>query len=254
MRRSFLLTICLVLLSVSSVSAQPARTILAVGAHAGDAELTSGAILALHAKQGDRAVILHMTLGEGGNPAMSPEAYAEQKKREAVEAAEILGAEVIFAPYLDGQLPDDEDVRRYVANVIREVKPTHIITHWKASIHKDHARTHRIVSDAVLLSVLPGVELEHPAHRGFRGIYYAENWEDPEGFSPYIYVDVSPVADKWVEAITRYEFIRGGISNFPYLDYYTALMGKRGAEARRKSAVALDIDPMGKRQIIDGFR
>lgn len=252
--RSILVSVVLLLMLVTSVEAQPARTILAVGAHAGDAELTSGAILAGQAQKGDRVVILHMTLGEGGNPQMSPDEYAEQKRNEALEAARILGAEPIFAPYLDGQLPDDEEVRRYVADVIRQVQPTHIITHWKSSIHKDHARTHRIVTDAVLLAALPGVELEHPAHRGVRGVYYAENWEDPEGFSPYIYIDISDVADVWDEAVTQYEFVRGGISAFPYIDYYRALMVKRGAEARRGRAVALDIDPMGKKQIIDGFR
>lgn len=244
----------LVLFSAPGVSSQPARTIMAIGAHAGDAELTSGAILALQAEAGDRVVILHMTLGEGGNPRMTPEAYARQKREEALEAARILGAEAIFAPYADGQLPDDEDVRRYVADVIRQVQPTHIITHWRESIHKDHARTHRIVTDAVLLAALPGVELDHPAHRGVRGVYYAENWEDPEDFSPYVYVDVTEVADRWDEAVSQYEFVRGDISAFPYLDYYRALMVTRGAEARRGRAVALDIDPMGKKQIIDGFR
>ena len=52
----------------SSVGAQaPARTILAIGAHAGDAELTSGLLLAQQRRLGDRTVILHLTLGEGGN-------------------------------------------------------------------------------------------------------------------------------------------------------------------------------------------
>lgn len=247
--RLFLLIVLLV--AAGDTYAQN-RTILAIGAHAGDAELTTGAILAKHAAMGDRVVILHMTLGEGGNPRMTPEAYGEQKRREALEVAEILGAEARFAPYADGELPDDEDVRRYVANVIREIGPTHVLTHWKESIHKDHARTHRIVSDAVLLAALPGVELDHPAHRGVR-LYFAENWEDPEGFSPYVYVDVSDAADVWEEAVSRYEFVGGDISAFPYLDYYRALMVTRGAEARRPRAVTLDIDPMGKKQIINSL-
>lgn len=254
MRRILTLLAVLLLQQSAALAQEPAvRTILAVGAHAGDVELTSGAILARQAALGDRIVILHLTLGEGGNPQMPPSEYAEQKRSEALEAARVLGADVMFGPYGDGQLPDDEEVRRYVANVIREVGPTHVITHWKESIHKDHARTHRIVSDAVLLAALPGVELSHPAHRGVRGIYYAENWEDADGFSPYVYVDVSDVAATWEEAVTQYEFVRGGISSFPYLDYYRALMATRGAEARRGRAVALDIDPMGKKRVLDSL-
>lgn len=52
--------------------AQSSRTILAVGAHAGDMELTAGAALIKHARQGDRVVLLHLTLGEGGNPSTLP--------------------------------------------------------------------------------------------------------------------------------------------------------------------------------------
>src|SRR5215216_6650406 len=112
------------------------RIILAVGAHAGDMELTTGALLIKQKKAGDRIFILHMTLGEGGNPKMSPSAYGAQKRREALAADSAIGAESIFAPYRDGELPNDEAARRYVADVIRQVKPTYVITHWRKSIHK----------------------------------------------------------------------------------------------------------------------
>ena len=69
-------------------------TILAIGAHAGDVELTSGAVLAKQAMKGERVVILHLTLGERGNPKMTAEAYGEQKRREATEAAKALGVKV----------------------------------------------------------------------------------------------------------------------------------------------------------------
>ena len=103
---------------------QQHRTILAIGAHAADMELTAGALLAHQAKLGDRVVLLHLTLGEGGNPKMSAAAYAVQKRNEAEAAAKDLGAEVIFGPFADGLLPNDEQSRRYVADVIRKIKPT----------------------------------------------------------------------------------------------------------------------------------
>jgi LmbE family N-acetylglucosaminyl deacetylase len=235
-------------------SGAPARTILAIGAHAGDAELTTGLVLAHQRRLGDRTVILHLTLGEGGNPKLTPEAYGEQKRREAQAVAAALGAEVLFAPYKDGQLPDDDASRRYVADVIRQVKPTHILTHWRESIHKDHAATHRIVSDAVLLASLPGVVTDHPAWRGIRSVWYAENWEDPDGFRPYVYVGVAPEdSTRWREAVTKYEFVGGKISSFAYLDYYSALMTLRGAESRRGRAVSFDIDQIGKRRVIDSL-
>jgi N-acetylglucosamine malate deacetylase 1 len=229
----------------------PTRTVLAIGAHAGDAELTMGQVLVHQKRAGDRIVILHMTAGEGGNPKLSPAIYGEQKRREALEAARIIGAEVIWAPFLDGQIPDDESARMYVADVIRQVKPTHILTHWKNSIHKDHARTSVIVNEAVLLASLEGVKTQNPAHRGVRGVYYAENWEDPEGFQPYLFIDTSDARDVWLQAIRSYEFVSGSISSFSYLAYYDALAIVRGAQARKSRAVAFEIDPFGKKRILD---
>jgi LmbE family N-acetylglucosaminyl deacetylase len=241
----------LVLMANIAGAQTPPRVILAIGAHAGDVELTSGQVLIHQQRAGDRVVVLHLTAGEGGNPKMSPVAYGEQKRKEAAAAAKVIGAELIWGPYLDGQIPDDDAARTYVADVIRQVKPTHIITHWKRSIHKDHARTHAIVVDAVLLAVLEGVKTDHPPHRGVRGIYFAENWEDAEGFRPYLYVDTSDARDAWLEAIRSYEFVSGGISSFSYQSYYDALASVRGAEARKTRAVAFDIDESGKKRVLD---
>ena len=236
-----------------AASARGQRTILAIGAHAGDVELTSGALLAKQHRLGDRVVILHLTLGEGGNPRLAPERYADQKRREAVDASAALGAEVLFGPYRDGELPDDDAARRYVADVIRSVKPSVVITHWHESIHKDHAAASRIVADAVLLASLEGLKTEHPPFRGVRAVWYAENWEDAPGFQPYISVDVTSSMDIWRTAVTKYEFVRGGVSDFRYLDYYDALSIVRGALARKGRAEAFDIDASGKRRILDSL-
>jgi LmbE family N-acetylglucosaminyl deacetylase len=238
--------------------AQPAaapvtKTILAIGAHAGDMELTAGAVLIKQRKLGDRVVILQMTLGEGGNPRISPAVYGAQKRREALAADSVIGDETIFAPYRDGEIPNDESARRYVADVIRRVKPAYVITHWSHSIHKDHSNTSLIVKDAVLLASLEGVVTQHPAHRGVRGIYYADNWEDAESFSPYVYVGVSDEIAQWREAVTKYEFVGGRISSFRYLDYYDALSTVRGAVSGKGRAVAFEIDSFGKRRVLDSL-
>ncbi len=233
---------------------EPKNTILAIGAHAGDMEISCGAVLAKEAKLGDRVVFLHLTLGEGGNPRMSAQEYGKQKRREALEVDSLLGGETIFGPYKDGELPNDQTARRYVANVIRMVKPTVIITHWKNSIHPDHANTFAITSDAILLASLPSVETvtpyspkEEPAWRGVRKILFAENWEDAEGFKPYIYVDVTDAYETWGNAVAKYEFIGGKISSFPYLNYYKALAVVRGAESGYRYAVAFDVDNFEKK-------
>ena len=247
----------LALVSPRPVRAQPARapqrTILAIGAHAGDMELTTGAVLRDAHDRGDRVVILHLTLGEGGNPKLSPAVYGAQKKREALAVGAALGAEVIFAPYRDGEVPNDDATRRYVADIIRTVQPTYVFTHWKASMHKDHANTSAVVQDAVLLASLAGVVTDHPAWRGVRALWYADNWEDAEGFTPYVFVKVSPAFSAWKAAVSQYEFALGVTSGFAYVDYYAALATVRGAIAHKGEAVAFAVEPYGMRRVLDSL-
>jgi len=237
----------------AAVPATPPRTILAIGAHAGDMELTTGAVLLQAHQRGDRVVILHLTLGEGGNPRLSPAEYGAQKRREAEAVAADLGAEVIFGPYKDGEIPNDESARRYVAGVMRQVKPTMVLTHWKESLHKDHWITSAIVQEAVLLAALPGVQLNAPAHRGIRAVWYADNWEDATNFEPYVYVKVSDQLDAWRAAVSKYEFARGAIASFPYVDYYTALATVRGAVVYKGKAIAFAVEGEARRRVLDAL-
>ncbi len=226
-------------------------TVLAIGAHAGDMELTAGATLLKQARAGGRVVLLHLTLGDGGNPRMPPAKYAGQKRQEALAAAKLLGAEVRFGPYSDGMIPNDEKARLFVADEIRRASPAIIITHWRNSMHKDHANAHAIVTDAILLASLEGVVTEHPRHRGVRAIYFAENWEDAEGFQPYLFLSFKDEFDRWKEAVRQYEFVRGGISSFPYAEYYESLARVRGAECGRGLAEAFEVPAYSKKRVLD---
>lgn len=229
------------------------RTILAIGAHAGDAELTTGPLLAAERARGTRVVILDLTLGERGHATMGAEAYGAQKRREAGAVAAALGAELEIGPWRDAEIPDDEAARRWVATLIRRVRPTLVLTHWKQSMHRDHAATSAIVRDAVLLAALPDVAgVEGRPHRGV-SVWYAENWEDAEGFTPYVYVGVDSASwSRWRQAVSHYAFARGE-TGFPYIEYYDALGRVRGIEARKGRAVAFDIEGYGKRRVLDAI-
>lgn len=208
-------------------------TILAIGGHVGDMELTAGGVLASHSLNNDRIVTLALTAGERGVPAgRSMQEYREQKIREAEMFAEKLGGEAIVFDIPDGELPDDDELRWRVCDIIRHVKPNVIITHAAKSMHKDHEATHRIVNDARYYAALPTFQRELPAHFAER-LYYAENWEDAVDYKPYIYIDFSQEAfELWVEAVSQHWFVTGSQS-FPYLEYYKHLARVRGIEARK---------------------
>lgn len=217
------------------MSVNEGKSIMVVGAHAGDAELMAGGVAAKYASKGHQVTLVHMTLGEKGHAKISPDEYACQKEHEAKDAARALGAKVLFMPYKDGELAADDMVKYALCDVIRSVKPNLIITHWKGSIHKDHTATYDIVQDAVFYAALPAIKRELPAHGCWR-IFYAENWEDPKGFEIDTYIDVSGFLEVWKKAAISYEFVRGGVSRFRHLDYYRALMAMRGCLANCDSA------------------
>jgi LmbE family N-acetylglucosaminyl deacetylase len=211
--------------------------VLLVGAHAADMEFTAGAIAAKYAQAGWRVVLLHCTLGERGHPTLSAAAYADQKRREALEAARRLGAEARFLGYPDGELPEDDTVALALADVIREVRPTVVVTHWAGSIHQDHTRTAHNTERALFLAGLRTLERERPAYEVDR-LYYAENWEDPDGYRPDVYVDTTAVHETWRQAASCYEIFRGA-AGFRYGDYYESLAVMRGCLAGCARAVAL---------------
>lgn len=206
------------------------KVIMAIGAHIGDMELTVGGILATEALKGAKIVTVALTAGERGNPkGVTQEDYRKQKIAEAKAFVDTLGPdnEAIVLEYRDGELPNNEEVRVQVAELIRKYKPTVIYTHWKSTMHKDHNNTHLIVPDAQFFA---GVDVGEKVRgdRHYAPVYFAENWEDADDYVPYIYNEVSIEGYQlWCEAIKKHWFIMNS-SSFKYYDYYTHLARVRG--------------------------
>lgn len=229
------------------------KTIMAIGGHIGDMELTTGGVLATMALEGHSIITVALTPGEKGNPPhLSVADYRKQKIEEAHAFADMLGGRAVVMDTPDGELADDEDNRYRLCDLIREHKPSVLLTHWKNSMHKDHETTHRIVRDAQFYAALPAFERTLPAHYA-AGPWFAENWEDPIGFRPYRYVEVSEEGFAlWEKAISLHWFTVHSTS-FAYKEYYTHLMRVRGIEARKSRAQAFDCDEIAKRLVTNGF-
>ena len=223
-----------------------ARRILAIGGHIGDAELTAGSLMASNAVDGGENFTLAMTAGERGNPPhMTVAAYRQQKIAEAKAFAAKVNGTAIVLPYCDGELPNNEEIRYEVANVIRRVRPDLIVTHWRSAMHKDHNNTHLIIPDAQFLASV--VECDRiQGKRHYAPVYYAENWEDDPDFTPYIYVDVTRGYDLWCEALHTQWFVMNS-KDFAYYDYYTSLARMRGCLNKTKYAAAFDVGERHKR-------
>ena len=66
---------------------------------------------------------------------------------------------------------------------------------------------------------------------------YAENWEDMEGYSADVYLDVTDIFPDYLKLLKTHALMRENYASFRYYDYYEALGAMRGALAGFGKAV-----------------
>ena len=227
------------------------KTIMAVGAHTGDAQLTCGMLLAKHALAGDKIVIVDLTAGERGTPQGWTQAdFREYNVECAGKFAAKLGGESVVLDVPDGELYAGREIELRLAALMRQYQADAILYHWKNSLHKDHEAAHRIAENALFYASLPTFEMPLPPAK-IRRFMCAENWEDAPGFEPYYWFDVTEAFPLWKEAIKEL-WLAEHSTSFKYLRYYEALSVARGARMGVDHATCFAASPIvEKRQILD---
>jgi bacillithiol biosynthesis deacetylase BshB1 len=182
--------------------------ILAIAAHRDDVEQTCGGTLLKAAQRGQRTGILDLTQGE-----MGTRGTAEDRAREAEDAAKILGAgwrRALDIP--DGRVENTWENRLKVATVIRETRPRVIILpYWKGR-HPDHYTASVLGYEACFLAGLSklnpsatvsaaGETTKLPPHRPFK-IIYATLYYDVR---PTFVVDITQQFEQKFASILAYK-------------------------------------------------
>lgn len=129
--------------------------ILAIAAHRDDVEQTCGGTLLKMAQKGRRTGILDLTQGE-----MGTRGSAEDRKREATEAAKLLRVswrEALDIP--DGRVENTWLNRLKIARVIRRTRPRAVILpYWKGR-HPDHYTCSTLGYEACFLAGLKKLDI-----------------------------------------------------------------------------------------------
>src|SRR6478672_8569357 len=129
--------------------------VLALAAHRDDVEQTCGGTLLKMAQRGQRTGILDLTQGELGT-----RGSAEDRAREATDAAKILGAgwrRALDIP--DGRVENTWENRLKVASVIREARPRVVILPYWEGRHPDHYTTSKLGYEACFLAGLTKLDV-----------------------------------------------------------------------------------------------
>jgi N-acetylglucosamine malate deacetylase 1 len=222
-------------------SASGPSSIMAIAAHPGDAFFAMGAPVALQAHLGGQGGFLSLSLGERGSSTIPPPRYGMLQREASQHAADMLAARASFLTYPDGQIPVDDEAKFAVCDLIRQYKPEIVVTHWRGSWHKDHRACYEIVNDAVFYAALPSVARKQPAYAVAK-LFFADNWEDADGFKPDTYLDITPIFQHWFDACATFPMWRGE-NGFRYNEYYGSLAIERGCLSGSKYAVALMSPP-----------
>ncbi len=228
--------------------------ILAIAAHRDDVEQTCGGTLLKAALRGQRTGILDLTQGE-----MGTRGTAQDRAREAAEAARILGAgwrRALDIP--DGRVENTWENRLKVASVIRETRPRVVILpYWKGR-HPDHYTCSVLGYEACFLAGLAKLPLGSGSkrsaasepHRPFK-IIYATLYYDVR---PTFVVDIGAQFEQKFNSIMAYKSQfsdqEAGKDLFPAHDeirarvdsmarYYGALGGVTHAEPFLQKEVGL---------------
>jgi len=171
-------------------------------AHPDYAELFFGGTVIKHARRGDDVFIVSVSPGEMGDVPgkLTPENLAEIRTREIREAARIEGVkEARVLNFRDTEIFNTPELRMAIAEIVRELKPDIVITHWPNDNASDLSNTGQATIDASLLAYLGQIKMKHPPHMVGK-IYTFEVPSTSIGFEPDVFIDITDVIETKIEA------------------------------------------------------
>jgi LmbE family N-acetylglucosaminyl deacetylase len=139
--------------------------IVCIHAHPDDAEILAGGTLALLSEAGHSISIVSMTPGDGGSSLHTAEEIAAIRRKEAAEAARLIGAEYRCAEFRDMAIFNTDDSRRRVTELVRSTHPDIVLTAAPVDYHCDHEAASILVRDACFAASVPNyvTNLAQPA-------------------------------------------------------------------------------------------
>jgi LmbE family N-acetylglucosaminyl deacetylase len=220
---------------------------LAIAAHPDDIEFVMAGTLLLLRQAGWDIHYLNVSTGNMGSTVMSAAETARVRRKEAQAATKVLGAKW-YAPFGDDMciFYTEQNIRRACA-VIRQARPSVILTHALADYMEDHMITARLAVTAAFARGIPNYR-SIPSHGPTLEpcvIYHAM----PHGqctpirvpVRPEIYVDTSSVHEVKREALACHASQREWLDVTQGMDSYLVTMdtmSRKLAKQTRKFAHA----------------
>jgi LmbE family N-acetylglucosaminyl deacetylase len=225
--------------------------ILVMVAHPDDIDFACGGSVATWTGEGHDVSYCLITNGDAGgyDEAITRADMATLRQKEQRAAAEILGvSDVHFLGWPDGRLYVTHELRRDLARVIRQVRPTRVVTQSPTrnlrNMYGSHP-DHTAAGEAVMCAVYPDARnpFAHPellADEGLEAWTVAETWVMSPGTEADRYVDTTDVFDLKVAALQAHESQTG---------HFEDLRGRMWAWGRTQAKAA----DLGDDRVAEGY-
>ena len=179
--------------------------ILAIGAHPDDLEVSCGGTLIRYVREGHKVSMCNVSGGDKGHVVIKPDELRQIRRKEAQEAAKVIGADHYSIDSSDGYVESgDKETRNRVIELIRKTEPDVIITHNPDDYMRDHIQAGLLAYDASFISTLPHLLTQSSYTTNFPTVFYMDTLAGV-GFIPTEYVNISDVIDQKLEALSCHE-------------------------------------------------
>lgn len=223
--------------------------VLAVVAHPDDAELLCAGTLARARAEGAVIGVCVLTKGDKGQPNRPIQNLPAVRRKEMQAAAKLLGAELFFGNFSDGELTDAVATRRRVIELFRQFRPTLVLAHDVSDYHPDHRAASALAEAATWFAASRGHRTASAPLAEPPALWFMDTI-NMSGFAPGFYVDISAHTElkEQMLACHRSQLARADDANFsPLLDLMRLQFRARGVQAGVAAAEAFRIHDTFKR-------
>lgn len=217
------------------------RAAIAIAAHPDDIEFMMAGTLLLLREAGYRTHYLNVSSGNGGSLVHGGAALRRIRRNEARAAAKVLGAEYHESHADDLEIIYAMPLLRELIAVIRDVRPTIVLTHSPQDYMEDHTNTSRLAVSAAFSRGIPNIA-SRPRRAAWSGdttVYHAL----PHGLCdqlrrrivPGAFVDTSSVQEAKLAALACHESQHGWLQASQGMNSYLRSMEETARTVGRLS-------------------
>ena len=217
--------------------------VLAIHAHPDDIEIQCAGTLMKLRQLGCSVSVATMTPGDKGSDELSAEEIADVRRKEALAAAEQLGAQYTCLEFRDLSIVFDNDSRRRMVEFLRRQQPDLIITAPPVDYMHDHEITSHLVRDACFNAAVPNYRTQQwdpgPPCTKLPYLYYCDAVEGTDHYGVRhpvdLIVDISDVIEQRLEMLACHASQREWLRRQHGIDEYI-IASRRWAEQRGQEA------------------